>query len=281
MVASILRSFAANALWSKNQVPQGDLAIDWTHNLTNGLIGAWVPGAMGGVEITGFGPTLITQIGNVAGTPFIDITPDGPGLRSSGHFGDGYGATTPPNYRSILGSGLSMFWRGLVLGGGNNYTPVLMISWDNSSGGPAPVMSIGDRAGNSFYLTWNDGTTAQLLFGENYPAFPFFRSWAATFQTGAQAIYVNGIQTGTSALASVPTIGATSETSIQRYTSGNLAGTNTACNCAYIWNRVLSAAEMLQLHLDPYGFLVPADEQDMQQMPPPPLPFILMPQIVT
>ena len=55
----------ANLLSPKRQVPMGRLQIDWKHPLALDLIGCWVPGVMGGIDVAGKAPTLLpgTQSG--------------------------------------------------------------------------------------------------------------------------------------------------------------------------------------------------------------------------
>jgi len=241
--------------------------INWTHPLTNGLIGCWVPGLSGPIDLTG--QVLDLSQNSSAGNILLTTTPDGPALNSLKNAGAGnatYYGIAPSSLKTW--SNLTMFWRGLV--GPSTDPPssnstIFGIAYDNALDAPYQVADIGMNASMQTFVDWNAGGT--YMPGNSATPVAIntgtMNSIAATFPVGGTVTqYVNGVSvySGTS-FGSAPSTSATSIISIGSYfiSGGATAATATAATLACVWNRILSANEIAFLDADPYCFLTWAE----------------------
>src|SRR4029077_2214670 len=89
------------------------------HSLLTNMLACYLPGVYGGVPVQSIGPTLANGAGG-AGT--IVSTVEGPASRSN-TLGSAKGliATAPTAFKSW--TNLTVMWRGLVIGTGDNFCP--------------------------------------------------------------------------------------------------------------------------------------------------------------
>jgi hypothetical protein len=240
--------------------------IDWTHPLTNGLIGCWVPGLSGPIDLTG--QVLDLSQNSSAGNILLTTTPDGPALNSLKNAGAGnatYYGIAPSSFKTW--SNLTMFWRGFVGPSGDtlgNNSTIFGIAYDNAVGPPYQVVDLGMTVAVRSFVDWNSGGT--YMSGNSGASiavnFNTMNSIAATFPvSGTVTQYVNGVSvySGTS-FGGAPNTSATSTICIGSYFSGGAHDyTNTAATLACAWNRILSANEVAFLDADPYCFLTWAE----------------------
>lgn len=236
------------------QLPAAGVKIDTAHPLANGLIGCYVPGISGGVNLVGIGadltPTLATN----------DITQDGPALA----------LTTSTSHLSALAlapfigwtTGFSLFWRGRTDPASNpfDYATLIGVSYSDPSGSPFSVatlhrrsLSTNIRAQTNSAGTVVDTADWSIALGSTFSA-------GASFTVGGNAVlYGNGLSQGSAAMASAPNSTATSTIGFGVGVFGSPYNSFSLPNVGYIWNRALSADEHALLDADPYGFLIPAE----------------------
>jgi hypothetical protein len=120
-------------------------------------------------------------------------------------------------------------------------------------------------------LQWNTG--GSFTFGTGFTlSTGVFADYAGTFAKGGNAIlYINGIQQSSDAFgASAPTSTATSLIQINSDFNTNTRNPGAIGNMIAMWNRALSAQEILWLHLDPYQLIVPLATKQGLMSPTPP-----------
>jgi hypothetical protein len=270
-VASILKPF--QVLNPRRSVPQGKLAIDWSHPLVQGLIGCWVPGSMGPIDLTGAVPDLIWEI-NVGsgGQPSLKSTPEGPGLDATKNSGFGnadFHGLAPSTFKTW--SNLSVYWRGMIGPSADNPsagTTLLGVAYDNAAGSPFTVFSLNINTSNVIGMDWNTASTINTVTGIT-PNFNAINSVGGTLPIGGTCnFYWNGVFRSSAAFgASPPQTSVTSTIGIGAYyPNKNQSNSITTICCA--WNRILSAIEMALVDADPYGFLIPA-EYELPALPAP------------
>ena len=252
--------------WIRGGVPR----IDWSHPLTKGLIGCWVPGITFVKDLTGTCPDM-SFVSNIAGnTGSIVIDREGPAI--SGGTNNATGTilycTAPAVYKGW--SNFSTYYRGQFNGLGN-YNPfqyLIYIGYDNTGSSPFEVVGIGDHA--------NAGNLTTVSTGWNKAGAGPFNGTTVNFQTvgtisclgtftvnGNNILYKNGAQVASDSWggAGVASSTATSELCINGWTQYGPRRTSVDCYLACCWNRTLSAVEAQQMDADPYGFLIwPEDE---------------------
>ena len=59
----------------KRSLPNGGVRIDWSHPMTNGLIGCYLPGITRGIDLCGN-----VNLTASSGATFDSTTPEGPGM---------------------------------------------------------------------------------------------------------------------------------------------------------------------------------------------------------
>lgn len=257
-MASVLRPFTNILNPGSKQVPPGSLRIDWTHQLSKGLIGCWVPGFARGFDLTGQVRQPLVRFTN---EPRVETKPEGPGLVSDVQYSNINGLA-PSIYKTW--TEFSLYWRGFLPGApGMNSWP-LGVAYDISPLlPPYALCCIAENNGTGTYnSSWNTGgTITSLAFSRAYSA--GLQSIGLTLVVnGTVTNYQNGYPAGTSSYgASGPTSTATSQITINGWWYGPERRVNGACYIACFWNRALSAAEMASIDQNPYRFLLPAESE--------------------
>lgn len=277
-MAGILKPFSNIVVPGKLQVPSGQLSIDWTNSLSNGLIACWLPGVSLLDLVDGL--VLVPEsAASLAGT-----TADGIGFSSQAA---NTGAATSGTLPSIFTSwtALTLRWRGYITTNLAAFADFIGITYDNTgAASPFYVAGVRTNTASAVYTPlWNSGGTFSNFNSSVALATPSFIDIAMVFiVNGTNSFYFNGaFDSSASFGVSAPT----SSTSVIDL-NVNIAGPTTRfnggiCTIAQIWNRALTAAEVMALYLDPYSVIIPAEYELPIMQPPPPLVFNLMPQIIT
>ena len=227
------------------------LRVNWAHPLARGLQDCFIFGPAGNYGLVNLGNVKGHATFNASGRTATNWA----GAPESGlHIGDdstGIQFWNVPNYINYSAGDFTLFTRFVPItflaNGFNNVvvkgagTEVGM--WLDNTGNQNGVF-----VGNvSDLATYTTGFAVGKIANHG-----FTRALTGTTAT----YYANGKSIGSSA-----TMGGTTADATANLTIGRKAGQNS--NNQYIlvynWLRALSAAEMLQLHLDPYCFLIPAD----------------------
>lgn len=255
-MAGVLKPFGSLVNPNRLRVPLGRLSIDWQNPLTNGLVCCYVPGVMSGVNIAGLGANLI-----LSGTPAFKANIDGPGVDT----------ITAPGYLSVLAPatlkvppvGASLFWRGLIYGTVSPWATAISVDYDTSQSSPYNVYSFMFQTSTAVLRMYMNGSGSQNLVDSYTMTANLITNIGGTFYnaTTASQMYANGVAVSAGSInGGTPTTSATTTISIGKDLVNAVpqaSNTNTAIAC--IWTRPLSAAEQLQMSLDPYGFLLPAE----------------------
>lgn len=261
-MAGLLRPGAT--LRIPRRLPTGNLSIDWSHPLTRGLIGCFVPGVMGGVNLTAQCPPLAIK----TATDTRKVNQEGPCWTSTADSAGLFGASAPAAFTTW--TQFSLYWRGFFTSYATGNSKIFGVEFNNIGSSPFVVASMGFGGNNvPFVVEWNTNGTYTANVGTTLTA--GFQSLGATFKVGGNVVaYRNGLVLNTTAFgATAPTNAASSLINFQT-SNGNTGNLSASGNVGYVWNRELSAAEVTQLDLDPYAFLV-ADEPEMQALQPPKL----------
>lgn len=235
----------------KRLPPGPNLTIDWSHPLTRGLIGAFVPGVMGGVNLTGQCPPLAIK----TATDTRKTTQEGPSWTTTADSAGLFGASCPAAFKTW--TQFSIYWRGFFTSYTTNNTKVFGIEFDNIGSTPFAVASLGygGSTGTNFVAEWNTAGTYTHDVGVALTA--GMQGMCGTFKVGGNVVlYKNGIVVDTTAFgASNPTNAGSSLINFQT-ANGNAGNFSGSGNVGYMWNRELSAAEVTLLDSDPYAFLL-------------------------
>jgi hypothetical protein len=235
---------------------------------------------MGGEDATGLAPYLTKQANG-----YLSVNLEGPGLYSTNTAGSNqFMGTTPASWKFT--SSFSLRWRGNSLGSVSapaNNPAMVGVSYALTATAPywGIVLYRSSSGATDVALNYNNGTlqspAAVVVLNNTSTIYDIV---VTLTMGGSYFIYSNGVQAGTgSALAGTPSWTATSQIVIGDG-PWDVSESKTVTNLAAFWNRQLSATEVLQMYLSPYGFLSPASPEIAFPSPPPPV-FILMPQIVT
>jgi hypothetical protein len=267
-MAAILKPF--QVLSPRRSVPVGQVSIDWSHPLANGLIGCWLPGVSGGIDLTGNCADLQPSSGS---SKKYSVNQEGPTL-DPGTAGtvNMLTATAPPAYKGQ--QAMSMYYRAEKLRAADTQAILLYISYDNVPNAPYNVFGLQSVFNNTsysqIYVGININGTSQQSANVDFSAETQIRVGATvTSVTGhALSLYKNGLlaDNSTNTLPTGTLNGtSTSQISINGWdtsaTSGRASGTAPYIAC--LWNRELSASEMAAIDADPYGFLVPANQNGL------------------
>jgi hypothetical protein len=234
--------------------------VNWAHPLANGLIGCWLPGIHGPVDLCGNHPDLYLQPLSIPGA-----TVEGPAQFSSpGSTIGGMSGQSPDMFKNA--TQVTLYWRGTPMGSdGASYSSLCGVVFNAGQGPPYLVYNLqlqGDWS--SFLPAWNTGGAWTLGPATNLTGyFGQQISVGATFVVGGNVFgYVNGVSVASKAFgASPPNVTPTSTTIINgnNAAGGPSAYSNAHCNIALIYNRALSDDEMAWLDREPYCFLTTAE----------------------
>lgn len=262
-MASVLPPFGNLLAPGIFQVPTGQLTIDYTHPLANGLMLCLVPGVMGGVDLTGNVP-LFTA------TPASVMGPEGSGLSG------GINATTPTaNYPQFTTPHeISLYVRGHVFSVSTTFDGWLGVNYNQPITAPFNIFLLGNNAtAGQAWMIFNNGGTQTSGATFNYAAGPLSAGGTGSVSGNAMITYHNGLSVGQVAYG---TPNATSTSYVTAF--GPTVTNGITFYCGYMWNRALTPAEMAWIDADPYAFLVPAEYDltvGMFVAPPPPPPVVV------
>ena len=245
----------ANLLSPKRQVPMGRLQIDWKHPLALDLIGCWVPGVMGGIDVAGKAPTLLP-----GSSQAYKMSPEGPGI---------YGAAN--SYLSAIATlpfkswtKFTVYFRSYQVSSPDTHGPgYFYLTYNNLSGAmgnPYAIAGLGAKNATQWHVFWNT-SAATLVESSGTSIVAGLQSLGATFMVGGNVIaYSSGaaVQSTNFGVDSAPAYSTTSTISLGGDIEQPTYANNQICTIGCAWNRVLSAAEMAWLDQDPYGFLLPS-----------------------
>lgn len=244
--------------------PIGQPVIRWGHPLAIGLVGAWIFSEGGGTRIR----SLINPQDDliVGGNAVWARTAAGLTLQSP-NSGTNTGASlTTPSSLLKPSSAVSIFWRGTINGNGSlSQNPVLAgMTFTNSNTSPFLAYTIGRVGANAariaYSFDWNGSnifyqTGAILNSGALLYGNPM--DFCLTGSNGGPMFgYNNGQQADAIGTAAAGDLTYGSPEFIVNWAIGD--PTNSAqseASCVYVWKRVLSAAEVLTVHNDPFQFV--------------------------
>ena len=249
---ALLKSFG-NLLSPKRTVPTGQLTIDWSHPLANGLIACYVPGAMGGINIAN--PGVVTL--SYASSSTIGMGPEGPGLSSlAANSGMVFASAAPSQF---LGRPqMSLYYRCFQKAADPaNACHYIGINYTNAAIAPYVIFDINASTG----VEWQAGAGTSTTGAFSAPGVGNINSLGATYVINGNVFaYQYGKQFASgSAYTSNPTNGATPTINLNMLQWGTTRYPNTVALIGCIWNRALSADEMAWLDAEPYCFLLPAE----------------------
>lgn len=256
-MGAVLRQFSNLLNPGPFQLPLGPLQVDWTHPISAGMIGCWVPAVMGTNNLGSANQPMSWGPGT---TKKFDVNIHGPGTYNV-TAGAGLNGTAAADFKFT--DEFSGFWCGYKIGnGGYGYTPVIGVEISNNYDIYAPGISVSSDA--YFYLRCGaSGANTKFSSACTIPAMNTAGFSLKVATTGPCLGYLNGLNAASTVWGStaVPSWTTTSQVCIDCYPPYNhpVVWTNTITNIACFWNRVLSADEMLWLDRNPYGFLIPAE----------------------
>jgi hypothetical protein len=244
--------------------PISQPVVRWGHPLAIGLVGAWIFSEGGGTKIRSLinPQDDLTLGGNAAWAR----TAAGLTLQCP-NSGTNTGASlTTPSALLKPSSAVSIFWRGTINGNGSlSQNPVLAgMTFTNSNISPFTAYAIGrvgasaGRIGYSF--DWN-GTNVFYQTGVILNSGPLLYGKPMDFcltgsAGGVMLGYTNGGLADGIGTAANGNLTYGSPEFIINWAIGD--ATNSAqseASCVYVWNRVLSGAEILTVHNDPFQFV--------------------------
>lgn len=253
-MAVILQAWPNQLQIPKQVKPQGVPQIDWTHPLTRGLnfyafdVGNGfyvdlVSGQPGVVQGSGTGPSTAATPNGAgtlwnAGKSVIFNLPKAAATSAIGSFAAaGFSGTS-----GQLSTGLANY-----TGSGNAYLD----------------MEFRTEVGNNKLEVWGGVGGASRVGLWTTPLVNTYFSIGAAGDGANQSAYGNGQSVGSIASSqSLLVLGTAPQIAIGDYVGGGAAYAGSAFYVGF-WDISLSAQEWMQLHLDPYCFLVPAEPEMM------------------
>lgn len=247
--------------WLPRFAPMVAAEVDWLHPLSVGLVACFCM-SQGPKDLTGHFPTL----GPAATTDQIVGSASGPGLRATVT-----GATTglyadTSTWDTVCSSAISCFWYGDGISAPTNGKTLVGFIANNTGVTPfgAYVATANGGVIQGVVDTQADTSVSLSTGGTPFVGAGDHRSACMTWRSGGNlSVYANGVS-GVAAIsggASTLKAYATSRVSFMHF-PGAAAGTNNARGVAgMIWNRELSASEILRLHYDPFCVLRPVKQR--------------------
>jgi hypothetical protein len=255
-MGAILR-VGPDKLWLPGQIkPGGVPKINWSHPLAANLISYWFDTGQG------FYLDLVTKEISVLGGvsfPPIDASPYGTGFKYISSLRQGM---QEPNNFPIQSWVAPFSWA----------AGFLQLNAPSLTTAPT-YFGLADAIGDtplSFYYS-NGGVTLRAYAGNQAGAGlsmgsapvngTFNVAVAAALDSTTKAAWLNGISQGTETGVSTSYSGANLKTLVNQFRTGSGTSEQVGAQVFFgaIWSRSLSAQEALQLYLDPYCFLMPAD----------------------
>lgn len=278
-------------LWNPRFVPYGQVEVDWSHPLAAGLAACFVPGNQAGpIDFSGTGPALVPDSNGD-----FPLTPEGYGYDSSTLSSSAWASIIPLKW--TCQSGGTIYWRG---------SAVMQATYSTGFHPQVFGLSYGGAADGSSSPVWGLSLAINNAFTGQHPAFYYYPKGAsgqenvtlpsldwttvmagagpvafgATFVPGGNvSIYVwpggSAPVTQTSPwLGTTSPIDSTLPWQMGLGVSSALDGVDasgTVTTSAYLWDRVLSPAEMALVNASPFAMLRPV--RRVQRVPivlPPP-----------
>lgn len=267
----LLHAHRRSSLWWPRNVPTVPVAVDWSHPLSAGLIGCYVPGAPSYLsDLTGIGPTLAPDSATAA---TLANSIEGYGYQANQTQGSAFANVLPSQWQ--LGTAGTLYWRGTLVSAADT-NPLVLFGSVQAGGASKPVINYGicldptQNTVNSFSFFYANGSTQESVATKLIPTFSTC-SIAASFVVGGAI---------TAYLWLHPSYGKPS--TVLHVTDGNWIGSapgyspgdlpcinvdpvsdltdysGTITTSAYLFNRPLSQAEVVALDADPFCFLKPA-----------------------
>jgi len=268
-----LRPYRSPALWWSRAVPPYPVRIDRNDPAAAGLVACYVPGCTAGmVDLTGNGPPLNADNGG-----YMGLALEGPAYVSEVIVASAYTSGFPDAWQ--IGTSGTLFWRGILYTIPNSGAVVDLLIW----GGITDSVSLSPTY--CYGLTF-DPTTATLKFSysnsvtsnevvstiHSYNLVYQSVSLAASFTVGgAIALYAfsNAGATTTPIRPLVTRTTGTWSGSAPGYAQSPIMCLGVApavsqtdvvytrTTSAYLFDRVLTEAQLVQLNADPFSFLEP------------------------
>lgn len=153
---------------------------------------------------------------------------------------------------------ITLVWKGTILGAATNSSNYFGVSANNTDAAPFSCYRMG--VGAAVYRAGFNisGTATNITSAVAPTAGPIWL--ASTYATGAQALYVQDPITAaatTSVAGATVTYAASSVLSLGQYTGPAARNPNALHEVAYIYNRVLTNAELAWLKAEPYCMIQP------------------------
>jgi hypothetical protein len=237
--------------------------IDLGHRMAPGLVGAFAFSDGSGLYsrsllserdkllLTGNTAFTLSEIGNGIYSP-------NSGSFTGAFMGPGFGADVPSP--QLKPPAVTCFWRGIIRSNGTRTNnPVLAgMAYDNANTSPFLSYAVG-RPGSdatAIYFSYaspaNTFTPVTGLVTNNVPL-----SACLTHIAGSSRFYANGRLVGSDSTAGDIAYHATLSTFvINRHATVGGDSCDAFTDVVYVWNRVLSADENLELADDPHGLII-------------------------
>jgi hypothetical protein len=231
-------------------VPPGMPRLDRRHPLAQGLVACYLPATAPSGPIrnlAGTGGDLTTR-----GNGGLLLGPEGPALNGQAAGQDyAYGAA-PAAYQFAIG--VSLFVRGRYLSTPSSGGILIGLTYDNAGTSPFDGYAVTNTTAG-LEGAFNLGGTGAYLGGVTFTAGTMV-SAALSLAPSLHVYYLNGAANATDTGAGSIAYGTSPFLCFNAGAPGPASSvTNFAPTIACIWARALSAAEILALHNDPYGFL--------------------------
>lgn len=247
-MAGVIRRFDNGLI--PGQVPQGFLSIDWTHPLANGLMFYYLPG------VTTFDVALKDPqpVGQFGGSFLFGSSPEGPaGDCTINNAGNGFATASSsiPGASSV--TAMSIYARGYKAGVPPTNTAVIGgLTFANPNVSPFVMLWLQYGVSTTIpRLAWNHaGSLTPLPFITSFGTSQPFSLGGSIVSGGNAKVYYNGVLDNSTA-------GVTLTASNGAVLIGGNGNMQHTILCG--WNRELTADEMMRIHLDPYGMLIPAE----------------------
>ena len=233
--------------------PLGPLKLVAGHPLAQGLVGSWLFNDFGSSPASVVNPhdqlaiTGANPWGSSIEGPAVNMAAAPQQLRLAS-----------PSSALLSTSTATLYWRGVILGAGGGSTLPRLFSIEANNTNASPFIGIGiyrETTGNLSVGLDPGGAGATLISNVvSSPPTNTVIDLAVVFNSATgTTVYYNGSQVATNA-----TTGALSYTSTACLISNGISNgtgdtTNHANICAHIYNRALTAAEVGQLHAEPYA----------------------------
>lgn len=234
--------------------------IDRQNPLAVGLTGAYLPG-LRSARVQDFSGVGVSPICGTS-TAFIN-TFEGIALDTSAQ-GAGQGCNGIATAAQQPTQTASVFWRGILLGTPSSNEYLFGVEFGDGSATPFDAYdlvylssgslqgSCNTAVGGSFAASWTPPTNTVIDAATTVDV----------VNTGDMIIYGNGIQQAVSSPgAGTITYGTNPQLQIGGTNNAGQSAANARHLVCYTWNRALSAADIISLHINPYQlFIFPQDE---------------------